>query len=52
MVVGAIQSEWILLQRVTKDVGQVFAGVGKVMWENVLPHIFFGRFKTLSPILG
>ena len=32
-VVHVIQSEWIFLQHVTKDGGQAFSGVGKVLQE-------------------
>ena len=27
-------------------------GVEKLLQENVLPHIFFGKSKSLSPIVG
>ena len=51
-MVRAIQSEWIFLQRVTWDTGDAFAGVEKMIQENVLLRFLFGRTKTLSPIVG
>ena len=51
-VVHAIQSEWIFLQCVTWDTGDTFAGVEKMIWETFLPHLFFGKTKTLAPIVG
>ena len=50
--VYAIQSKCISLQHVTWDMGYAFAGVEKMIWENVLPRIFFGKTKTLPPIVG
>ena len=50
-VVRAIQSEWIFLQHVTWDTGDAFTGVKKMIQENVLPHLFFRKTKTLSPIV-
>ena len=52
MAARTIQSEWIILQRATKDMGQAFMGLEKVMLENVLSHLFFGRLKTLPPVVG
>ena len=43
MAARVIQSEFFFLQCVTKDTGQTFAGLGKVLRETFLPHIFFGR---------
>ena len=51
-VVCVIQSEWIFLQRVTWDMGYAFTGVEKMIWETFLHHLFFGKTKTLSPIVG
>ena len=51
-VVHAIQSLWIFLQRVTWYTWDAFAGVEKIIWETFLPRIFFGKTKTLSPIVG
>ena len=51
-MVCVIQSEWIFLQRVTWDTGDSFAGVEKAIWETFLLHIFFGKTKTLSPVVG
>ena len=52
MVIRAIQSEWIFLQRVTINMGDAFAGVKKINQETFLPLIFFGKTKPLSPIVG
>ena len=41
-----------ILQRVTWDKGDIFAGVEKKIQETFLPRLFFGKTKTLSPILG
>ena len=46
------QLEWILLQPVMKDTGRAFMGMEKVLWETFLPHLLFGKYKTLPPILG
>ena len=51
-VVRVIQSEWIFLQRVTWDMGDTFTGVEKIVCENFLPHLFFGKKKILSLIVG
>ena len=51
-VVCAIQLEWIFFQHVTRETGDSFAGVEKMIRENVLPHLFFGKKKTLSPVVG
>ena len=48
----AVQLEWVFLQHVTKDMGQAFMGLEKVLWETFLPRLFFGKSKTLQPILG
>ena len=29
-----------------------FTRVGKMIWGNFLPHLFFRKTKTLSPIVG
>ena len=50
-VVCAIQSEWVFLQRVTRDMGDAFVVVKKMIWETFLPHLFFGKTKTLTPFL-
>ena len=47
-----IQSEWIFLQRITWDTGGSFAGVEKIIRETFLPRLFFGKTKTLSPVIG
>ena len=51
-MVCAIQSEWIFLQRVTWDTGDVFAGVDKMIRETFLPRLFFRKTKTLSSVVG
>ena len=51
-VVRVIQSEWIFLQRVTWDMGDTFTGVEKIVWGKNLPHLFFGKKKILSLIVG
>ena len=52
-VVGcAIQSEWIFLQHVTWDTGDVFTGVEKMIREIFLLRIFVGKKNSLSPIVG
>ena len=51
-VAHVIQLEWIFLQRVKKNMGYVFAGVKKVIWENFLPRLFFGKSKSLPSIVG
>ena len=51
-VARMIQSEWIFLQRVTWDTGDVFVLVEKIIGETFLPYLSFWRKKTLSPIVG
>ena len=51
-VVRVVQSEWIFLQLVTWYMGDTFTGVEKIVWENFLPHLFFGKKKILSLIVG
>ena len=51
-VVCVIQSEWIFLQHVTLDTGDLFAGVEKIICENVLLRLLFGNTKILSPVVG
>ena len=46
-VVRDIQPEWIFLQCVTWDTGDSFTGVEKMIHETFLPHLFFGKTKTL-----
>ena len=48
----AIKSGWIFLQHVAKDTRQEFTGLGKVVQENFSPRLFFGRLKTLPPVVG
>ena len=40
-VIRPIQIEWIFLQRFTWDMGDVFAGVEKMIWETFLTRLFF-----------
>ena len=35
----------------TKDTGQVFEGLKKVLWETFLPYFSFGIPKTLPPLV-
>ena len=51
-VAHAIQSEWIFLQRMSKNTEDVFAGVDNLLWETFLPCIFFRKPKSLPPIAG
>ena len=51
-VLGVIQLEWIFIQRVTWYTGGAFAGVEKIIQKILLPRLFFGNTKTLSPIVG
>ena len=51
-VVHAIQSEWIFIQRVTWDMGDAFAVVDKMIRGSFLSCLFFGKKKTLSPVVG
>ena len=49
-VVCEIQLEWIFLQHVTWDTGHAFAGVEKMIQENFLCCLFFGKKKTSHPL--
>ena len=48
----AIQSELIFLQHVTWYTGDVFTGVEKILQETFLSRLFFGKYKSLPPIVG
>ena len=50
-VVHAIQSEWIFLQCVTWNTGDTFAGVEMMIRETFLSRLFFGKTKSLSPVI-
>ena len=50
-VVHAIQYECIFLQRATKNMGDKFAGVGKMLQEK-FPSLFSRKSKVLLPIVG
>ena len=50
IVVRTIQSEWIFLQRVTKNTVCAFADVKKLHWGNFLPCIFFGNINLSHPL--
>ena len=52
VVVWAIQSEWIFLQRIIWDTGDAVAGVENMLWEKKLSRLLFRNTKTLSPIVG
>ena len=41
VVAHVIQLVWIFFKCVTKDTGQAFKGLGKFLWENFLPRLFF-----------
>ena len=50
--IRVIQLEFIFLQLVTMNMGYLFAGVEKLLRETFLPHIFFRKLKSLTPIVG
>ena len=52
MVAREIQSELIVLQFVTKDMGKSLNVFGKVLRKTFLPCIFFGGSKNLPPFVG
>ena len=43
VVVRVIQLEWIFIQHVMTNTGDTFAGVEKILWENVLPRLLLGK---------
>ena len=43
VMVHTIQLDWIFLQHSTKNMGEAFAGVKKMLCENFLIHLFFGK---------
>ena len=47
-----IQLEWIFLQCVKKDTGNLFEGLENFLRETFLPCILFGRLETPPPIVG
>ena len=49
-ITHVIESEWILLKRVTKNMEFAFAGVDKILRETFLPHLLFGKM-TPPPFL-
>ena len=51
-VIHTIKSEWIFLQRLNWDTGDSFAVLKKMIHKTFLPRLFFGRTKTLSPVVG
>ena len=51
-VLCAVQSEWIFLQHVTWNTGELFAGAEKMIRETFLPRLLFGNKKTISPVVG
>ena len=51
-VVCAIQLELIFLQHINWDTGDAFAGVDKMIRETFLPRLFFGKTKTIFPVVG
>ena len=48
----AIKSEWIFLQNIAWDTGDMFAGEEKMIRGTFLPRLFFRNTKTLSPVIG
>ena len=46
-----IQPVRIFLQRMTKDMGQEFEGLEKVMQETFLPRLYFVKSKTLPSVV-
>ena len=50
-VIHEIQTDRIFLQRVIKDTGKAFSGVEKVLQGFVLPHLIFGKSKTLPLVV-
>ena len=51
-VVCLIQSDWIFIQCVTWDTGDMCVGVEETIRENVFHRLFFSEIKSLSPIVG
>ena len=51
-VVRAIQSEWIFLQHVIKNMRYAFTGVDKLLQETFLPGLFLIKPKSLPSIVG
>ena len=51
-VVCVTQLECIFIQLGTWDTGDAFAGVEKIIWENFLLRLFFGKTKLLLLIIG
>ena len=47
-----IQTECIYLQRTTEDTRHAFTGVMKLLWETFFLCLFFGKYKSLPPIVG
>ena len=50
-VVQTMQSDWIFLQRITKNTVDGFAGVEKILRKTFLHRLFFDKAKILSPIV-
>ena len=49
-VIHAIHLEWIFLQHVTKNTGDVFTGVEKLVWEKMCASPFHSKVKiSLNP---
>ena len=48
----AVQSEWIVLKHMMKDMGQALKGLEKVLQETFLPYLFLGILKALLPVVG
>ena len=52
VVLRAIQLECIFLQHIMKNTGNALAGVENILWETSLPRLFFGKLKSLTPLIG
>ena len=49
-VVRAIQSEWIFLQQISTNMGDMFAVVDKMIWENFLPLLLYIKKNPFHPL--
>ena len=51
VVVRVIKLESIFLQRLTRNKAYVLASVEKLLQEAIFPHPFFGKSKSLTPLV-
>ena len=49
-VVREIKSQWIFIQHVTWDTGDLFAGMEKMIRKTFLPRLFFRKTKILGDL--